>query len=181
MKTLQAPAVTAMQVEMGRKHLRHLVAVLHKLEDAVKRSERDAIDSDLDMLSHKLNHIVHESTMHIDDLNEIEIDFMQPKDEIAHFMESILQRSPSPMLPKHNAFARAKPAKVTELMLNSQEFIMNFIRDIVWPEIFKRIDNKKKRKRLMLDLNRITSTEVTMVEDVGGDFVDAIIQNPTFG
>lgn len=177
LKSLKSMKLSEMDVEKCKQRLVNIVALLNKLDETIEQSEICAIDVDLDLLTHKLNVILHDGDGSEEDFSQAVVDGVKRNDETALYLEDILLRCKSCSIPKLDSFKESKAQELTKSMLNSQEFIMNFIHEIVWPEIFRRLDQKKKRKQLMVDLKKITSEERQMIEGVGSDCVESILGN----
>lgn len=176
-KLLKLSKLSETDVEKCKKRLQNLVALLNKLAETVDRSEACPIDTELDLLSHKLNSVVHDGEFSKDDNIRSTTGLKIHHDETAIYLEDILIRCKTCSLPRVDPLTKSKSMELTKTILSSQEFIMNFIHEIVWPEIFKRLDRKKKRKQLMVDLKKLTSEERQMVEDIGKDCVESILDN----
>lgn len=157
LKSLKSFKMNEKEVEKCKHRLVSLITLLDKLEETIERSNMVAIDINLDLLNHKLNAILRDSDYNEDDFNHLDVD--KRHDETALYLEDILLRCKSSSLPRMDSFRKSKSHELTKVMLNSQEFIMNFIHEIVWPEILKRLDQKKKRKQLMVDLENLTIEE----------------------
>lgn len=177
LKSLKSFQLNEMEVEKCKKQLVNLVALLNKLEEVIERSEMSAIDNDLDLLNHKLNAILYDGDADEDNFDQSMVDLDRRHDEAALYLGDILLRCYSCDVPKHGHRQESQAREQTRAMLNSQEFIMNFVHEIVWPEMFKRLDKKQKRKQLMVDLKNLTSEEAEMVEAVGKAVVESILGN----
>lgn len=178
--SLKSPKLNESEVETCKKRLTSLVGLLNKLEKTIEGSETSAIDVDLDLLSHKLSSILYDGDLDEDDPNDPIMDSGKRGDENALYLEDVLLQCKWCRIPKKDSIGESK-YELTKALLTSQEFIMNFVHEIVWPEIFKRMDQKKKRKQLMVDLKNLTSEERQMVESLGNDCVDSILgSNGTF-
>lgn len=174
LKSLKSPKLNETEVETYKKRLASLVGLLNKLEKTVERSEMSAIDIDLDLLSHKLSSILYDGDFDEDEVDDPIMGSGEREDETALYLEDILMQCKWCHIPKKDSMRESK-YELTRTMLSSQEFIMNFVHEIVWPEIFKRMDQKKKRKQLMVDLKNLTSEERQMVESLGNDCVESIL------
>lgn len=177
LNSLKSSKLNEMEVEKCKQRIVNLVALLNKLEETIERTEMSAIDNELDLLNHKLNAIVHDGDLNEDDFDPSMMDLDKRDDEAALYLGDILLCCYSCRVPKTNSLRETQLQEQTRAMLNSQEFIMNFIHETVWPEIFKRYDQKKKRKQLMVDLKNLTSDEVEMVDAVGQAVVESILGN----
>lgn len=177
LKSLKSFKLNEMEVEKSKQRLVNLVALLNKLEEVIERSEISAIDNDLDLLNHKLNSILYDGDVNEDNFDQSMVDLDRRHDEAALYLGDILLHCYSCKVPKHEHSQESQEREQTRAMLNSQEFIMNFVHEIVWPEIFKRLDEKKKRRQLMVDLENLTSEEAEIVDAVGKSVVETILGN----
>lgn len=175
LKSLKSPSTSEIDVKKSKRRLVILVALMNNLDETIEHSRTSAVDANLDLLNHKLNAVLQGGNVCANDFNQVDLD--KRHDETALYLEDILLRCNSCNLPKMDSFKESKSQEVTKVMLHSHEFIMNFMHEIVWPEIFKRLDQKKKRKRLMVDLKNYTSEERQMVEEVGSECIDSILRN----
>lgn len=173
-KALKSFKLTGMEVEKCKERLVNLVALLNKLGEAINRSEMCAIDADLDLLYHKFNAILHDGNFS-NDCNPMDVVLCGQNDETALYLEDILTRCKSCCLPPKDSCRESLSRQQTSATLNSQEFIMDFMHEVVWPEIFRRLDQQKRRKTLMVDLEKLASQERRMVKEVGSDCVAAAL------
>lgn len=158
-----------------------MLKILMHLKELLQNIQHISIDSFLDLLTHKFNVILTESS-----LNDLLLDVDQQqqqkmsslnfatepfRDDISSpYLNDILRRCNELMSEKSNEKA------IDELEKNVMTD--EVVRNIVWPEVMNRLDNYlDHRTKIKVDLKRLTTEEEAMVESIGNECVENIIDH----
>lgn len=150
----------------------HLKELLHNVHQI-------SIDSFVDLLTHKFNVILTESSVNeLLSFDEIKLPSMNfglqtielSKDDVTSvYLNDILRRCSDL---KQNEQLDEADDEVENVMTDEA------VRDIVWPEVMDRLENYlDHRTKIKVDLNRLTTEEEAMVEGIGNDCVESIIDS----
>lgn len=149
-------------------HLKELLQNIHQI----------SIDSFVDLLTHKFNVILTESSvnelLNFDEVKLPSLDFgletiERSKDDVSSvYLNDILRRC--------SELKHEKSDETDDELENVMT--VEAVRNIVWPEVMGRLDNYlEHRTKIKVDLKRLTTEEEAMVESISNECVENIIEN----
>lgn len=160
-------------------HLKELLRNIHQI----------SIESFVDLLTHKFNVLLTESTMNellnFDEVNlpslgsGLETICLSKDDVSSVYLNDILRRCSEIKQANSNDADDANDNnddddddKLENVMTNEA------VRNIVWPGLMDRMENYlSPRMKIKVDLKRLTTEEEAMVEDIGNECVESIFDN----
>lgn len=178
------------QAALHKQKISELLMILTKLKELLNHVQYESIDEFVDLLLHKFNAILNESNVNnlLASIEHPIYGYSSRRQEgnsaqTEHFTtiylndilkrcnEMIGKKSPNAIDDNHDVATGAGTMTTESIVINT---IMNF----VWPEIFQRLDNyQRQRKQINVDLKRLTSEEEAMVESIGHDCVEDIMEH----
>lgn len=173
-----------LKIKLHKNKITEMLKILAHLKELLQNLQQISIDTLLDLMSHKFNVIVTESSLN--ELLSFESQTLSPsnferpsfdatKDDFTSmYLNDILTRCNELKHEQLHEHEHEHPNQV------ARENVMtdNVVREIIWPEIMDRLGNYlNHRKKIKVDLKRLTSEEVAMVECIGNECVQSIIED----
>lgn len=172
------------EVATSKQKIAKLLEILSKLSELLNQVQHRSIDEFVDLANHKFNAILTESNvnslldtdepaMMIPFMRNVPDNFAQPKTDFTSiYLNDILKRC--------SELDDANECIVDDASnsFDTKAIVSNTVMDFVWPEVFQRLDSyQQQRKQIKVDLKRLTSEEEAMVESIGRDCVEDIMEN----
>lgn len=161
-------------------HLKELLRNIHQI----------SIESFVDLLTHKFNVMLTESSMNeLLNFNEVNLPSLGSgletielsKDDVSSvYLNDILRRCSEMKQAKLDDAYDANDNNDDDGDDDELENVMTneAVRNIVWPGVMDRMENYlSHRMKIKVDLKRLTTEEEAMVESIGNECVESIIDN----
>lgn len=176
MRTDDNKEENTMKMCAHKKKIAQLLEILSNLKELLQNIQKMSIDSFQELLTHKVNAILTDSTVNdllnvvtlkscVSNFDSILID--HGKHEFSSmYLTDVLRRCTE--LKREN---RKETDENTETVVNN-----NMIRDVIWPSVMNRLDSYlNQRMKIKVDLKHITTEEAAMVDNIGDECVQIII------
>lgn len=156
-----------------------MLKILSHLKELLSNIHHISIESFLDLLTHKFNIIQTESS--INELLNFDMQILPPLNFDADFYEPLNDDFSSlylnDILRRCSELKREKTGKMDET-IEAAVVTAEVVRDVVWPDIMDRLENLlDHRKKIKVDLKRLTSEEAAMVESIRNECVESIFND----
>ncbi|XP_055302700.1 uncharacterized protein LOC129568616 [Sitodiplosis mosellana] len=175
--------MTCSKITETKNKIAEMLKIHSHLKELLQNIHQISIDSFVDLLTHKFNLILTESSVNeLLNFNEVKLPSLGfeletielSKDDVSSvYLNDILKRC--------SEINHAKSDDVDDD--NDDDELENVMTDeavqkIVWPDVMDRLENYlDHRTKIKVDLKRLTTEEEAMVESIGNDCVESIIDN----
>lgn len=161
-----ASKIDRMQIAEQKNHIAEMLKMLSHLKLCQFNIQQISIDSILDWLTHTFNAISAKD-------QAFSCAMVKGPNATAELIQPLREEVSSVYL---NEILRKCDELNTAQSEETVDDIEGVIRDTVWPEIMQRLNNcLDSRKKIKVDLSRLSSEEKTMVENVGNEMVSDIV------
>lgn len=170
-----------LKIVQHKNKMTEMLKILAHLKELLQNIQQIAIEPYLDLMAHKFNEIVTESSLNellsfesrelLSPINFQQISFESLKDDFTSpYLNDILTRC---IELKHDANEDTASNQLQQNVMTA-----NVVREIIWPEIMDRLEKYlSHRKKIKVDLKRLTSEEEAMVESIGNECIQSIIED----
>lgn len=170
--------MTCSKINEYKSKIAEMLKIHSHLKELLQNIHQISIDSFVDLLTHKFNVILTESSvnelLNFDEVKLPSLDFgletieLSKNDVSSVYLNDILRRC--------SELKHEKSDETDDELQNVMT--VEAVRDIVWPEVMDRLDNYlDHRTKIKVDLKRLTNEEEAMVESISNDCVENIIEN----
>lgn len=154
----------------GKKRIAELIRLLNKLNEIIDESSEKSIETGLELLGHKLSAVMNasagcEKALSLDRREALQaVQSPQRNDSDRLYLGALLA---------HCGLAESAMQDKWE---DSRDLVADVIDGCVWPDIFRRIEQRTNRPQITVDLVRLTSEEKSVVEDVASECVETFME-----
>lgn len=170
--------MTCSKINEYKNKIAEMLKIHSHLKELLQNIHQISIDSFVDLLTHKFNVILTESSVNeLLNFDEVKLPSLGfgletielSKDDVSSvYLNDILRRC--------SELKHEKSDETDDELQNVMT--VEAVRDIVWPEVMDRLDNYlDHRTKIRVDLKRLTNEEEAMVESISNDCVENIIEN----